>query len=520
MKKSEPKISLENFNPNKKSDPFLTSPRSLEACRKQGIYPHELMTRTPEEIKKMFSQENLDDEGYDLMWRHHEERRQEKVRTLIAERNKIIENENRGIDYKSFNFFSQKQKDSYHYPSETMATDQKLLNAVKAKTAKEIQAMIQKEAKLVELRERQNLEQLKQEERQRQKALELETKQQASEQKRLELEHKKIIGFHKYVERQDEMRMALAIRDEQLQRFKEEKKYNRYVKASANEEWRLRKKAQKWAKTMVDFNKQLEQGDDLHTDMYIKERLREEFLREQLETKVNKLDKIATRKGQSGYQSAAVFPGRYSKAFLQEQSKPKSAVMSKAVSVQDEEARNKEADEFIPTADEERAWNEYQEYQRQEEKKREKMDRKKAVENNREVKRQMEQTKKALLEKTIREKEEKANAVIKEREEAKHRLNNPNSKPRTQAGEPNKDSKNEIEKLKLKQELEMLQALDEEQSKENMRDKKLKDSKTEDERKKLEKVYDDERNSAYFKIQNMIKTHDENMKSLLEKLNV
>lgn len=46
-------ISLENFNPHKKRPPYITTPRSIEACKRQGIDPEELLVKT----KKQFKQE-------------------------------------------------------------------------------------------------------------------------------------------------------------------------------------------------------------------------------------------------------------------------------------------------------------------------------------------------------------------------------------------------------------------------------------------------------------------------------
>jgi hypothetical protein len=44
-KKAAPTISLENFDPYNVVPPLLTSPRSLEACRRNGVKPEELVYR-------------------------------------------------------------------------------------------------------------------------------------------------------------------------------------------------------------------------------------------------------------------------------------------------------------------------------------------------------------------------------------------------------------------------------------------------------------------------------------------
>jgi len=59
------------------------SPRSLEACRRQGIDPHELIARTINEIKEHYKERKIDREGLELIHKHHEERRRDKVRLLL-----------------------------------------------------------------------------------------------------------------------------------------------------------------------------------------------------------------------------------------------------------------------------------------------------------------------------------------------------------------------------------------------------------------------------------------------------
>jgi hypothetical protein len=62
---------------------YQISPRSLEACRRQGIDPEELLVRTAEDIKQQNKGKALDQENLELMARHYEERRREKVRVLL-----------------------------------------------------------------------------------------------------------------------------------------------------------------------------------------------------------------------------------------------------------------------------------------------------------------------------------------------------------------------------------------------------------------------------------------------------
>ena len=59
------------------------SPRSLEACNRQGISPEELLVRTLPEIKEMYRDRGFDREGIELMAKHYENKRKEKVQLLL-----------------------------------------------------------------------------------------------------------------------------------------------------------------------------------------------------------------------------------------------------------------------------------------------------------------------------------------------------------------------------------------------------------------------------------------------------
>lgn len=100
--------SIENFDPYSARKPILDSPRSIEACRRQGIEPAELLVKKLEEIKAMFSGEILDRKALEIRLQHYEEKRREKVRLLLE-----VENTMKG-------FFEQNQ--------EVVPNDRKELN--------------------------------------------------------------------------------------------------------------------------------------------------------------------------------------------------------------------------------------------------------------------------------------------------------------------------------------------------------------------------------------------------------
>ena len=69
----------------KKDGPILNSPRSIEACRRQGIEPHELIFKTVKELKKELGAEanNYNKEMLQIRWEHFEQRRKDKVKILM-----------------------------------------------------------------------------------------------------------------------------------------------------------------------------------------------------------------------------------------------------------------------------------------------------------------------------------------------------------------------------------------------------------------------------------------------------
>eukprot|EP00826_Nyctotherus_ovalis_P062320 TRINITY_DN8996_c0_g1_i15.p1 TRINITY_DN8996_c0_g1~~TRINITY_DN8996_c0_g1_i15.p1 ORF type:complete len:351 (+),score=83.39 TRINITY_DN8996_c0_g1_i15:1048-2100(+) len=85
-------ISLENFNPYDKAAPGLDSPRSLEACCRQGFKPAELRYVSFEEYKKTIKGK-ASEEWLIARWEHHENKRKNKLRAVKEERAELIQNE-------------------------------------------------------------------------------------------------------------------------------------------------------------------------------------------------------------------------------------------------------------------------------------------------------------------------------------------------------------------------------------------------------------------------------------------
>lgn len=61
----------------------MTSPRSIEACRRQGIHPSELISKNLDDIKVIYKEKDVDKATLEKRAKHYEERRREKIRILL-----------------------------------------------------------------------------------------------------------------------------------------------------------------------------------------------------------------------------------------------------------------------------------------------------------------------------------------------------------------------------------------------------------------------------------------------------
>ena len=96
---NQKRISLENFDDSSKDAALINTPRSLEACRRQGIEPHEIVYTTLKRYKKSLGVEanQLTPQILQLRFEHFDQRRKEKIQILNQERNNIIREEAQGL---------------------------------------------------------------------------------------------------------------------------------------------------------------------------------------------------------------------------------------------------------------------------------------------------------------------------------------------------------------------------------------------------------------------------------------
>ena len=80
--------SLENFNPYARSEPLLDSPRSVEACKRQGIDPKELLPMSMEDCRKHLG--SYTDDLVRIYYEAAEERRKYKLQLVSEERNRLM----------------------------------------------------------------------------------------------------------------------------------------------------------------------------------------------------------------------------------------------------------------------------------------------------------------------------------------------------------------------------------------------------------------------------------------------
>ena len=89
-------ISLVNFNENAdKSGPILNSPRSIEACRRQGISPTDLLKQSKDQIKHLCKFNDHD--SLKIFEEHFEERRKKKIALLLEVRAEVLDEESKGL---------------------------------------------------------------------------------------------------------------------------------------------------------------------------------------------------------------------------------------------------------------------------------------------------------------------------------------------------------------------------------------------------------------------------------------
>lgn len=70
---------------------LLKSPRTKEACRRQGYDPSELLFKSRQDLKIELGDLYIDKDVLELRWKAYEEKRKLKIKNVMDERKKVIE---------------------------------------------------------------------------------------------------------------------------------------------------------------------------------------------------------------------------------------------------------------------------------------------------------------------------------------------------------------------------------------------------------------------------------------------
>jgi len=78
---------------------LLKSPRTKEACRRQGYEPDELIFKSKQDLKIELGDMFIDNEVLEIRWKAYEQKRKEKIKNVMAERKLIIQEQSSKLSY-------------------------------------------------------------------------------------------------------------------------------------------------------------------------------------------------------------------------------------------------------------------------------------------------------------------------------------------------------------------------------------------------------------------------------------
>jgi hypothetical protein len=294
-------ISLESFDPNSRKEPILNSPRSIEACRRQGIEPNELLIRTNPEIKDFFKHKKLDPEGLDLICKHYEERRREKVRVLLEEREQLIEDEKNGLvvfdtdglqkrskEYKGAGSVSKSKYGGSMVGGESalIEREKRQLEKIRLRQEKEIKQIMDHEAKLAEIRNKQEDKMQQQADKDRQREHELMQKRAEQEELRRQKEQEKKQRADEEAEMQKQLAQEAYEKEQEKMQQEKERERMRQIEFRRKEEEQKQKHEEFIKKTEEKLLEQQMRVEQRKAEMEMKDQIRLEMMRRQQEEKL------------------------------------------------------------------------------------------------------------------------------------------------------------------------------------------------------------------------------------------
>jgi hypothetical protein len=168
----------------------LSSPRSVEACKRQGILPEELLYRSKDQTAKVYAAEELDEKNLQIRFEHMEKRRQEKMRIVVEERLRLVEMEKAGLDiYGRGGGARASQKGGT--TAGLLEREANMIAKMKKNQQKEVEQMLEYETKMQLIRQKNEEKCQKQVEKELKRKKEVEDHRREAEEKRLKYEEEK-----------------------------------------------------------------------------------------------------------------------------------------------------------------------------------------------------------------------------------------------------------------------------------------------------------------------------------------
>ena len=267
----------------KNKKPFLNSPRSLDACRRIGIKPEDLLFKSKQDIRDPITEATIEPDLLQMRFQHYENMRKEKLQQAVAERLKIIEFENKGL--------WNPQKSLYIANSESpsksilinpksdptmIEKEKRNIEKLKVRQEQEVKQMLDYELKLEKMRQENQtkLERQKIEEDNRQKALRKAQLQAEEEKKRQDEEEKR---RQEEVAVNEKRKIMKAYEEEQLRAKQETKRLKKEAKQKKLQEEEDKRKKELYEKETKDrLQEQQNEYERKRKEMEKKDQLRKE----------------------------------------------------------------------------------------------------------------------------------------------------------------------------------------------------------------------------------------------------
>eukprot|EP00743_Colponemidia_sp_Colp-15_P004376 GILK01004719.1.p1 GENE.GILK01004719.1~~GILK01004719.1.p1 ORF type:complete len:797 (-),score=226.44 GILK01004719.1:158-2548(-) len=271
-------ISLLNFNERKKKPPFLTSPRSLEACRRQGIDPQELLCLPPEAFVQK-GETRVASSVLQQRWEHNENRRKEKMRMLLDERDKVMSEERDGT-WMASKSVKHAWNTSNGDSISMMERERRHLEKLQLRQKQEIQQMLEYEIRMAQIREvnEQKVEGQRQREEERRK--EIEAKRREEDQRKHEKEQERLRRQQEEEERRRTLQSKSFEEDQRRKQIEMEREKERRREARQREIERAQKQEEARRATDSILQTQAMAAKEKERQLQEKEKIRTEQMEE------------------------------------------------------------------------------------------------------------------------------------------------------------------------------------------------------------------------------------------------